>query len=294
MKQCAILSMDCLDDFEVYDQLIEAPLAEFGWQTHWISWRAKDVDWDRFDVVLIRTPWDYQDDADKFMSVLEQIEQSTARLVNSLDVVRWNIHKGYLKSLADKGVPIVPSAFRVDFDSTQVTAAFEQWQCEEVVVKPCISANADDTFRLTPVKLEQQLSELSSCFKSRDHLIQPFLKHVIEEGEYSLFYFFGQYSHAILKTPKQGDFRVQEEHGGSLKLIEPEVALSQVGEATMAAITDCVQSDEQLAYARLDFVRFNEGFVLMEAELIEPSLYFNMDEDSPVLFAELFHKYMSE
>ena len=109
MKQCAILSMDNLDDFEAYDDLLIEPLKVYGWNTEFISWRATGVDWNKFDVVIIRTPWDYQDDAPAFTKVLTEIENSRAVLENSLDIVKWNIDKQYLKALEAKGVMIVPS-----------------------------------------------------------------------------------------------------------------------------------------------------------------------------------------
>jgi len=116
---------------------------------------------------------------------------------------------------------------------------------------------------------------------------------VIEEGEFSLFYFNGEYSHAILKTPKADDFRVQEEHGGRLQAITPEKALLAQAESTLAAITNL--TDEMPLYARVDFVRVSnslasESFALMEAELIEPSLYFNMDDSAADHFADAFVK----
>jgi hypothetical protein len=123
------------------------------------------------------------------------------------------------------------------------------------------------------------------------------MSSVIDEGEFSLFYFDGKYSHAILKTPKADDFRVQEEHGGRLKAIVPEKSLFAEADNTLAAITKL--TGEMPLYARVDFVRFcneinGEEFALMEAELIEPSLYFNMDDNSAQRFANAFVNRMNE
>ena len=109
-----------------------------------------------------------------------------------------------------------------------------------------------------------------------------------KEGEFSLFYFGDTYSHTILKTPKQDDFRVQEEHGGRLKKVEPEKALQKIGKEILD------QLEPQPLYTRIDFVRTAEdGFALMELELIEPSLYFNMDPESPERFANVFDDWMN-
>ncbi|QOL26781.1 hypothetical protein LP316_05650 [Thalassotalea sp. LPB0316] len=282
MKACAILSMDNLDDFEAYDELLIEPLAKLGWQTEFVSWRAQQVDWNQFDVVIIRTPWDYQDDAPAFLQVLADIEQSKAILENSLDIVKWNIDKQYLKSLEQKGVLIVPSLWREQLDKTEIAAFFQYFNTQQLVMKPRISANADNTFWLTQAQAEQRADELVEVFKDKPFIIQPFVESVITEGEFSLFYFDGKYSHAILKTPKPDDFRVQEEHGGRLKTITPELVLVEAAEKTLHAI------DELPMYARVDFVRTDQGFALMEAELIEPSLYFNMDDKSAQRFAEAF------
>ena len=282
MKQCAILSMDNLDDFEAYDELLIEPLAKYGWQTEFVSWRATNVDWNQFDVVVIRTPWDYQDDAAAFLKVLEDIEASSAILENSLDIVRWNIDKQYLQDLEKKGIAIVPSLWREVLDKSELMSFFDHFDTQQIVLKPRISANADNTFWLTKAQAIAKAEQLVEVFSDKPFIIQSFVENVIKEGEYSLFYFDGQYSHAILKTPKEDDFRVQEEHGGRLKTIEPEACLVEAAKQALKAI------DEMPLYARVDFVRTTSGFALMEAELIEPSLYFNMDESSPVRFAKAF------
>lgn len=282
MKKCAILTMDCLDDYEAYDDLLIEPLAALGWQAEFVSWRKADVDWNQYLVVMIRSPWDYQNDAEQFLQVLADIEASNAILENSLAIVKNNIDKRYLAGLEQQGVAIVPTAWHQNYSELALEALFDQFNTEQLVIKPCISAGADNTYWLTRANYQDYSDELANVFASRKFMVQPFMPAITQEGEYSLFYFDGQYSHAILKTPKPDDFRVQEEHGGRLTLIEPELALTQAAEKTLSAI------GENLLYARVDYVRNGDGFALMEAELIEPSLYFNMDENSPQRFAEAF------
>ena len=120
-------------------------------------------------------------------------------------------------------------------------------------------------------------------------MVQPFLSHVITEGEFSLFYFNGKLSHAILKTPKAHDFRVQEEHGGVIRAVEAESELREAGDTALRAL------DSVPLYARADFVRANHGggFWLMELELIEPSLYLRMDAEAPERFAQALHERVS-
>ena len=288
MKRCAILTMDSLADFEAYDDLLEQPLNALGWQMEMVSWRSTTVNWDDYHAVIVRSPWDYQDDADAFLAVLKEIEQSSAHLENSLAIIEWNIDKSYLKELEQKDVSIVPTLWREHFDAAELASFFEHFNVDQIVLKPRISANADNTFWLTKDNYQAKLDELAAAFASRNFMVQPFMASVIEEGEFSLFYFDGNYSHAILKTPKQDDFRVQEEHGGRLASVEPEQELVRQATKSLAAI------DSMPLYARVDFVRSGETFALMEAELIEPSLYFNMDEQSPQRFAKAFVEKMQK
>jgi len=297
MKHCAILTMDNLSDFECYDNLLDQPLANLGWQTQLVSWRCQEVNWQQFEAVIIRSPWDYQDDAAAFTSVLEAIDNSDARLLNSLTTVRWNIDKIYLKSLCEHGVSIVPTLWQSNFVASDLDSFFSHFNCQQLVIKPRISANADNTFWLKKASAQQSIAALEAVFSSSDFMVQPFIASVIEEGEFSLFYFNGSYSHAILKTPKADDFRVQEEHGGRLQTITPEKALLAQAENTLSEITTL--TGEMPLYARVDFVRINNdgtkpAFALMEAELIEPSLYFNMDDKAAQRFANAFVKRLEE
>lgn len=216
---------------------------------------------------------------------------------NSLATVRWNIDKIYLKSLAEQSVSIVPTLWEKQFSENKLMGYFEHFDCQKIVIKPRISANADNTFLLKKATALQFCAQLTSIFSENEFMVQPFMKSVIEEGEFSLFYFDGKYSHAILKTPKADDFRVQEEHGGRLQSITPEATLFAQAERALSAITN--STGEMPLYARVDFVRtlgekINEPFALMEAELIEPSLYFNMDENSANKFAEAFVQRMNK
>jgi len=286
MKKCVILSMDDPSDFEVYDHLLVKPLTDAGWHCDTLSWRDDSVDWDDYNLVMIRSPWDYQLDAEAFLEVLESIDKSTAHLENPLSIVHWNINKHYLRDLESQGVEIVPTLWKNDYARGELVSFFEQLNCQEIVIKPCVSAGAFDTFRIHQSQASQFENELVKKFSKRDYMVQPFVEAIVSEGEFSLFYFDDEFSHGILKTPKKNDFRVQEEYGGKLTKIEPQAALNIAAEKVLGAI-DC-----SLLYARLDFVRTQSGFALMEAELIEPSLYFNLDPQAPVRFVKAVERRM--
>lgn len=288
MPLCAFLTMDSLEDFFTYDELLLDPLAEFNWEVEFVSWRAKNIDWSRFDAVIIRSPWDYQDEPNVFLEVLETIDRADTHLENKMELVRWNISKTYLQDMQSKGIPIIPTLWPgtwKDIDNPDIF--FEQLRTSEIIIKPVISANADHTYRLKKETMLNKRSELSRIFKNKPFMVQPFLKSIIEEGEFSLFYFGEQYSHAILKKPGEEDFRVQEEHGGSLHSLRPSEKLRSISDATLRHIHPLP------LYSRLDFALLDDGsFALMELELIEPSLYFNLDPESPQRFAKVFNRWM--
>ena len=282
MKRCAFLSTDNLEGYFVYDELLYEPLKQVGWLVETVSWHSKNVDWNTYDVVVVRSTWDYQQHARAFMQCLRRIDESTAILANSLRLMTWNISKEYLKDIASQGISIVPTLWLDTFDLSAVSAGFEHFGCERLVVKPTISANADHTYMLDREQLLAQAKDLKSVFTDRAFMVQPFIEAVVTQGEYSLFYFNGHYSHTILKSPQQGDFRVQEEHGGSMQTVDPDEEMLTQARHTMAAMPD------DALYARIDLLRYQDEYVVIEIELIEPSLYFNMDTQSPKRFAEAF------
>lgn len=287
MKHCALLTMDDLSDFECYDSLLHKPLNDLGWQVDDVSWKQQNINWDQYDAVIVRSPWDYQQQLEQFVRVLNEIDKSRALLANSLELQLWNINKLYLKQLKNKGCKIVPTQWHKSYSKDMLAQAFDYFICDELIIKPCVSAGASDTFRISSQQTIDH-SMLAKLFMDRDFMIQPFIKQILDPGEYSIFYFNGEYSHAILKTPKENDFRVQEEYGGQLLKIEPEQGMLEHSQQVLQALPN------KSLYARLDFVKVDEDYLLMEAELIEPSLYFNMDDQSAERFAKAFNHYYKE
>jgi glutathione synthase/RimK-type ligase-like ATP-grasp enzyme len=264
----------------IYDHLLHEPFRKRGFQVEEIPWDAPGVDWSHYHSVIIRSPWDYQQKPTAFLQTLQQIHEAT-RLENTLETVQWNIHKKYLADLEQRGVAIVPTIFLNTTGNASLQTAMNTLGGEAFVIKPAISANADDTFVISTgtgltAHQKQRLT-------GRDLLLQPFLPAIQTEGEYSLFFFGDVLSHTILKTPESGDFRVQEEHGGRLSRVEnPEPALLEAAWKCWKAIAPVP------LYGRVDLVRDKGQFLLMEVELIEPSLYFILDDASPERFADAF------
>lgn len=285
MPCVALLSTDNLEDFFVYDDMLAEPLAEHGWQTQTISWHAEKVNWADYALVIVRSTWDYQQQPAQFMQKLEEINQQT-RLENPLVLMQWNLDKRYLQSLQTKGVPVIPTLWMEQFQFPALLQAFEAFAVDSIIIKPTVSANADDTYRLTKDNLGAYEARLQDTFSQRPHMIQPFVNAIVEEGEYSLFYFGGQLSHSILKTPAKDDFRVQEEHGGQLQLMQADERMQYIAQQALAALP------VPALYARIDMVRHAGDWAIMEVELIEPSLYFNLDEDSPRRFVAAMLDYL--
>ena len=281
----ALLSIEDLSDFVADDELLVEPLRDLGHEAEFVPWRAA-VEWRKYDGVVIRTTWDYQNHLTEFLRVLQEIETQT-RLANPLEIVKWNADKKiYLQDIEKRGGRIVPTIWGDSkIDSGQVQRWFEQLQSDEMVIKPTIGANAQHAFRLKRGAVDA--GELSEVFEKRSYMVQPFMRGIVEEGEFSLFYFNGEYSHTILKTPKTGDFRVQEEHGGIIQATKPAANLLATGEKIMQYISPTP------LYARVDFVRTdNDEFAVVELELIEPSMHLREAAPAPRMFAEAIDKWL--
>jgi glutathione synthase/RimK-type ligase-like ATP-grasp enzyme len=285
MLRCAFLTLEDSTGFVIDDELAYSPLAALGWRVEAISWRAQPCDWRAYDAIVIRSTWDYIADTDAFLAVLAEIERTGIPLFNRLDLVRWNIRKTYLRELALRGVPVVPTIWRERLAPGELRALVEEIGTDQVVIKPVVGLNAHGVFRVN-ARSAQPSAQLSAHYAEREFMAQPFLSHVTTEGEFSLSYFNGKLSHTILKTPKAHDFRVQEEHGGVIRPVQAESELQEAGDIALRAL------DSVPLYARVDFVRGNDGggFWLMEMELIEPSLYLRMDAGAPERFAQALHE----
>ncbi|HRI02344.1 MAG TPA: hypothetical protein PLL77_01265 [Pyrinomonadaceae bacterium] len=267
--------MDSLEGYVADDELAVEPLAQLGFKVDTISWRDTTVDWNDYEAVVIRTPWDYQRSPDEFLNVLKTIDNSSARLENSLDIVRWNLDKRYLIDMERRGCRIVPTIWDPIYAAAEFNCWLERFGSEELIIKPTVSATAEHTYRLTAYD-----PTLDSVFSARSFMVQPFMPNIIAEGEYSLFFFNGEYSHTINKSPKTADFRVQEEHGGIITEVEPNEKLRIAAQNALDKI------GKPLLYARVDLVRDErDEFALMELELIEPALYLRMSKGAPERFA---------
>lgn len=281
MQKIAFLTMDSLEGFVSYDSLVRDLLVQRHILVDEIPWRARDVNWDQYRLVIIRSPWDYQTAFDEFLTVLKTIDASQACLMNSLKIVHWNIRKTYLQRLDEAGVTTVPTQWLTSPTIAELKQLPEKFGTEEFIVKPIIGANSDDTFRLRADASMEVFQSVERIFQKRIVLAQPFVSSVTEYGELSLIFFNHQYSHCILKTPKPGDFRVQEEHGGQIRSTRPDREIIDFAAQTLTVVPS------RTLYARADVVFLaDDRPAIMELELIEPSLYLSNDAKSPGRFAD--------
>lgn len=221
-----------------------------------------------FDLILPLMAWGYQRDPVHWFHLLDVWEAAGLRFANPIATLRWNTNKDYLFDLEEAGVAIVPSQLAHRLMRADVDAARAAFGVDTLVIKPTISGGADGTYRLGPN------DPIPFDVLEREMLIQPLMPMIAHEGEFSLFYFAGKFSHAILKIPEQGDFRVQEQFGGREVTIEAPAAALALAQAALAA------APGPLTYVRVDMVRGEGGgFYLMELELIEPSLFLDHARD---------------
>ena len=280
--------MDKPDGFEVDIELAFPPLEEQGWRFDAVSWRSPSVRWQDFDAVYIGAAWDYPEDPQRFLGVLESIVESGTVLVNDISLVRWTLAKTYLRDLEQRGVEIVPSLWHESFDAKIIAGAFREFGSERIIIKPVVSTNATDTHLLTKERAEAMTKELRLTFENRSFVIQDFIASIQSEGEFSLFYFDGAYSHAVRKLPAEADFRVQEQFGAEIVDFEPDADVLAAGDRIIQLV------DPTPVYARVDLVRGAGGMpLLMELELIEPSLYLRKSPQAPVRFADAFSRYFN-
>lgn len=249
------------DAFE-HDRMIDAlsaPFVEKGMQIVEVDWADVALDWSQYGAAIIGTTWDYWDHHDQFLETLHRIERET-KLFNTAGMVQWNSHKGYLRDLAKKGARLIPTLWIDQVDEAAFGSAFEQLGSDDLVFKRQVGAGADGQFRLAPGDARPEMPH--------PMMVQPFLERIQEEGEYSFVFIDGAFCHALLKTAKSGDYRIQSTYGGTETAIAP--SPEDLAEAKSVLKT----LDDTPLYARVDMLRGEDGrLLLMELELIEPYLY---------------------
>lgn len=232
-----------------------------------------------FDAVLPLVVWGYHERYEEWLALLDRLEREGVCCVNPVPVLRWNGDKAYLAELDAAGVPTVHTIAVEALDEHGLREARDRFACERLVIKPPVSASATGTFLLGPG------DPLPGAAAGQRMLVQPFMPSIAKHGEYSLMLFGGRLSHAILKTPKTGDFRVQPHLGGTERPCPPPAGGEALAHAALAA------APAEAVYARVDMVEDGEGRLrIMELELIEPALWLQHAPDKGAAFASAIRK----
>jgi glutathione synthase/RimK-type ligase-like ATP-grasp enzyme len=226
-----------------------------------------------FDLVMPLVAWGYHLDPPRWHALLDRLERAGPRTLNPVPLLRWNSDKRYLAELGGKGIAVIPTRVSEAIDEAALADARSEYG-EELVIKPPVSAAADGTYLL------RSHDPLPETARGRAMMIQPFLRSVAQEGEYSIMLFGGQFSHAIVKRPKAGDYRVQPHLGGTEVPCAAPAGSVELAEAALSA------APSEAAYARVDMVRNDSGkLAIIELELIEPSLWLQHAPDGGSSFA---------
>ncbi|MEU4392234.1 hypothetical protein [Kribbella sp. NPDC023855] len=247
-----------------HDLPLKAALEAAGLHPVAETWSDPSVDWSSYDAVLLRAVWDYHRRHLEFTEWLGQLDKAGVKVLNDSDLVRWNSDKRYLLELRERGVAIVPSQVAAGACLREVVAGLDG---QEIVIKPTVSATAHHTVRGTAGSAE--LSRAMEDLPEDVYLVQPFQPEIQTEGEWSLIFFDGEFSHAVLKRPAAGDYRVQDDFGGTAEQLDPPAAVLTGSTEALAA----ANTRRPPVYARVDGIVSAGRYLLMELELIEPYLF---------------------
>lgn len=261
------------------DRLAAAAVASRGARVEPAVWDDPRKDWSAYEAVVVRSTWDYHHRPAEFVQWIARLEAAGVRVWNPPALLRWNLDKHYLAELGGQGVAVVPTRTVPQHSGASLPAALASAGWDEAVVKPAVSASAHETWRTSRARAERDAARFAALVHAGDVLVQPYL-HAIEQGEWSLCFLGGRYSHAVLKRPRHGDFRVQSELGGEVLVARPEPGLVARAEEIVARLP------APWLYARVDACEVNGALVLMELELIEPTLFFHADLSAPTRFAQ--------
>jgi glutathione synthase/RimK-type ligase-like ATP-grasp enzyme len=249
-----------------------APLLEAGLEIEARDWAAA-ADLAGFDLVLPLLVWGYPFAPRQWSEAIDRWEAEGVRLRNPASVLRWNADKSYLETLARRGAPIVPTRHEEALTAERLEAAALAFGTDRLVAKPRISSSAWQTIRWSPGRELRGGPEGAA-------MIQPYLPEIERSGEVSMIFLGGAFSHAIVKRPQPGDFRVQPEYDGIIAAYRPSPDELEAAAQVLAAV------EESLLYARVDLVRGLDGSPqLIELELIEPDLYLGYDAGAHGRFA---------
>lgn len=271
-------------DHHLDDQLLLKELHQEGLHAKILNWRD-DLSNSSSHAYLFRSTWGYYTQLSEFKKLLSQLSKTSSMVWNSLDLIRWNLSKKYLFELAKAHVPIIPSKKIMLHPEIFLDQLWDDFESDSLVVKPMIGAGSHLIFKIdSHLSPTENMKNLSGLFH-REVIVQRFMPSVLQEGEFSLVFIDGEFSHCIQKRPENLDFRCHEKFGASANLSScPPAALHQARKILKLL-------PEESLYARIDFIRNDSHhFSLLELELIEPDLFFRLAPSAAQILAQALSK----
>lgn len=267
------------------DNLVKEALLEKKMRVTRKSWDDQYFDWSSAKFLLFRTTWDYFDRFQEFSNWLNKVSQLCI-LLNSEKIIRWNLDKHYFLDLQKKGVLVCETHFIEKGNKDTLQSICNKQKLKDIVLKPCISGAARETYKISTHNIQDFEETFRRLISQEAMMLQPFQENIVLLGEISMIFINGNFTHAVLKTAKEGDFRVQDDFGGTVKDYSPTPEEIEFGEK---AVKSC---PELPIYARVDvFLDNNKNLALAELELIEPELWFRNCPNSAKKLAEaISHK----
>ena len=273
-----IVFATCLDAPGYYpdDRVLAEALGARGAAVSPAPWNGPFAPFERADLVVVRSTWDYTKHYGAFLDWLGALEAAAVPVLNAIPLMRWNTDKRYLLELQDKGAPVQPCiACPADVQQARDAALERGWT--QVVLKPFVAAGGDGVRLVAP---EDREAFGKAVHEAEPGLMQAFAPEIRTHGETSLVFFEGEYSHAAVKTPAAGEILCQHEHGGTVARAEPpDWAIDEAGAVLRLAPGEAF-------YARIDAVITDEAFSLMELEVCEPELFFALTSDIGAIAAD--------
>lgn len=266
MSRIALATSSKYSNLTDDDRLLLAPLAERGIEADPAVWNDSAHNWSANAAVVIRSCWDYHLHPEKFLRWIADLETQNIPIFNRAPLILWNANKKYLRELEAKGVAIVPTFWAEGSDALVLKDKLHELGWAKAVVKPRISATAYRTQLVTANDVATAQTLFDHLRRGPGVMLQKFMDGIVREGEWSVIFFAGVFSHAVLKKPRPGDFRVQNDFGGTAQLGDPPAHV-------LSAATRAIQAVAPTLYARVDGVVDEGTFRLMELELIEPALF---------------------
>ena len=270
------------------DELVINALKEKNLSVVKKDWNDSIFDWETTRSILFRSTWDYFDKFELFKKWFNKTKNKCL-MINSTETIEWNIDKHYLLDLQEHQIPIPNSEFIKRRSSIDLSLLMQKKNWNEIVVKPTISGAAKNTYRLKKEEIIQFGPKWEKLIYKEDFIVQEFQNNVISEGEVAMIVIGGKFTHAVLKKAKEGDFRVQDDFGGSIAIYNPSEEMVKLAEKCTRILTPIP------SYARVDIIWDNlRELAVSELELIEPELWFRLNPNAAQKLAHHVDLILSE